>query len=436
MATAGSAAAAAIVISLLLPGTYESIETFTIMPEGRNSPMFSSADGSPQSNQIAPLVTQEIEKWYVATLESEAIRTRVAKIAGLNSADNLGLIDIEGTRKHVFRVKVRDRDAKRAALIAGAYPSALNQFSHDLEMRRNEQSVQLLNTSLTNLENQIQQARSRLLDFLNESNTSDILKEFDRLADRKTQLQVAARQNQTKLDALDQRIATMIEQMIAEAREFKGDSGVLSSPVLQRLLKEIGDTEADLASTKAEFDGPLGEQYPKVKALRARLEQQHQEFTKQSELLDKSTVKGNDSYYEQMRRQVLALRQERDSTRSEAKSVNDDLSKVSNQIQAWQPRRMRELDLNSELGRLDRMRENLLLKLRETQSRILLQPDIAVHLSPAEVPKEAKFPQPVLSAIIATLLGAVFGMYLVFFREYLLSARQLTQSRASHPSVA
>jgi uncharacterized protein involved in exopolysaccharide biosynthesis len=420
--TTASAVASAYFLSLSMPKLYESTEEFSIVPESQQA-FFAPGAGTLRA-QLAPLLLQEMQKWYQATLESHAIRERVAAaVTGVTAGELYDAVDVEVTRKHVLRVRVRDRDPQRAAAIASVYPAALNDFMRASSERRQEQSMRTATETLRVTEEQLRDARRRLADFHMAGRTAGLNREVERLAERKTALEADISRGQGRIDALERRIAMTGEQLATESRNLKGAGGALLGGPVQRLLLEVSDLEAELAAVRVEFDGKLGERHPRVRTVAARLEQKRRDLDAQIAALDASGARPADSLVEQLRREFLNLHREHAAARAEDAATRATLELLMRRIDALQSARQSEEQMLADIARFERMRDTLALRIRETQVQALAPSDLVVRLTPAVVPREHKFPLPWLNAAIGAVLGFFAGVYLAFFADWLGRSR-------------
>lgn len=409
-------------LSRVLPKVYESAEEFSIVPEAQ--PAFFTPGGGGLRAPLAPLLIQDLQKWYQATLESHAIRSRVAAaVPGVDAAALEREVDVEVTRRHVVRVTVRNYDPELALSIAAAYPVALNEFIEASSRRRQEQTMKSAADALARTEEQIRAAREKLSAVLRSGRTPGLLRELERLGERKTALEAEAQRIQARVEGQDRRVALTAEQLAAEAKSAKASGAALLAGPVQRLLLEVSDLEAELAGARAEFDGKLGERHPRVRTLVARLEQKRADLDRQIAAIESSGSRPADSTFEQLRREFLAAAREREATRAELAATNASLEQLGQRIQSLQGNRESEELYLAEINRLERMRDTLALRIRETQVMSLSPADLVVRLTPAVRASEPKFPLPILNMLIGAGLGLIGGMYLAFFNDWLVRSR-------------
>jgi len=409
-------------LSRVLPQVYESVEEFSIVPESQ--PAFFTPGGGTLRAPLAPLLIQDLQKWYQATLESHAIRARVAEaVKGVDAAALEREVDVEVTRRHVVRVTVRNYDADMALAIASAYPVALNEFIEASSRQRQERTMKSASDALARTEEQILAVRARLATVLRQGRTPGLLRELERLGERKTALEGDAQRIQARVEGQERRVALTSEQLAAEARSARASGGALLAGPVQRLILEVSDLETELAGARAEFDGKLGERHPRVRILVARLEQKRADLEKQVAAVESTGSRPADSLFEQLRREFLSASRERDASRAELAATNASLEQLSQRIQSMQGNRESEELALAEINRLERMRDTLALRIRETQVMSLSPADLVVRLTPATRAAQAKFPLPVLNMLIGACLGLIGGMYLAFFNDWLVRSR-------------
>jgi uncharacterized protein involved in exopolysaccharide biosynthesis len=311
-ATAGAAAVigacmagavvTALLVSLALPNVYQSTSEFYASAEAQSFGTVARSGGA--STAALPLLGKESEKWMVAVLESAAVRERVARaVPATDAAKLVNGVDADVSRNHIIRVRARDRDPAVAAKVANAYPVAFREFLHSVATVRSQSSNVAIQASIEDLGRQVREAQTQMEGLLAAEHSPNVREEMQQVVARKAALEADAERLRARQDGIDQRIAVATEQLNKEATR----SGALFSDYEQRLMRSVSDVEADLAAARVEFDGKQGERHPRVRALAARLEERQAELARERSRLKQSEVKPSDSFYEQLRREILGL---------------------------------------------------------------------------------------------------------------------------------
>ena len=414
--TVASAVAVAIALSLLLPDVYEARSEFYVVSE--SAALTTAASGRAVAF-VAPLVVQETERWHLGILESQVVRRLVAQtVKGKDAAALRRDVDIEFSRKHIARVRARDRDPKRAAEIANAYPQALTTFLTQTGDARRRQTMSAIEDSLREVDVQLAATYKRLRTLLAEKRSPSVTAEVTFLAERKGALEREIATAMAQLEGIEKRIALTTEHLGAEAQRSSGVQGTLFISSIQRLRSEITGLEAELAAAQAEFDGRQGDQHPRVRTLSAKLAQQQQALQRELNSIGRAEVREVNSSYEQLRRELAALYNDRAAVRAEAAAKAAALEKIAGRADAMQDHALREQEIRVEIGRLERGRDALRLKQQDTLIQVAAEASPVVVVQWAEAPSEPKFPLILFNALVAAALGLIAGIYLALAYDY------------------
>ncbi len=401
--TMASAVTVAVLASLLMPKVYQSSTEFYLVTESPALGMLSRLGAAAAG---APLLAKETERWFVGILESAAVRERVSRAVPQKSPMELDDdVDVEITRNHIFRISVRDKDPLAAASIANAYPPALREFLRSASMARSQRTGEANQASLAELDQLVVQAQRETETMLAGQHAPSVQAEMQRLLQRKAALESEIENARALLDGIEQRIGVASEQLNQEGARI----GALASPNQQRLLKDVSDLEADLAAASAEFDGKYSERHPKIKALRARVQQKQAELERERVALGQAEVKPADTFHEQLRREIMGLYKDRSAAKAEMISSTRSLATLVSRIGKLLPNMLREQETASAITRLERMRDTILLRDRDNRLASASEPSpivVVAHSEPATTPK---YPRLWLNAAVAALLGLIGG---------------------------
>ena len=420
--TTASAVVTAVVFSLLLPPVYESVCEFYVVSESRGVGLLPAA--ASRGAMVAPLVLQEIEKWYLGLLESPGVRQLVHDSTKAKDVAKLRRdVDIEFTRKHIVRVRVRDHDPKIASDVANAYPPALMDFLARVGDDRERQSLKAIDKSLAEIEGQLTQTYQQLRSLLAEKRSPSVSGEIQRLLDRKAKLESDLASAEPRLNGIEKSITLTTDALKAETLRLSTLQGNLFMPSVQRLVNEIADIEADLAAARAEFDGKQGERHPKARTLAAKLAQRQLGLERELETVRKAGVRETGSLYEQLRRDLLSLYKDRATIRAEVAANNAELNSLAKRGDALQTHGLREQEIRTEIGRLEKSRDVVRLRQHEILTQATAETSPVVVVATATPATEAKFPLPLFNALVAALLGLIAGIYVALAYDYVARAR-------------
>jgi uncharacterized protein involved in exopolysaccharide biosynthesis len=424
--TMASAVVVALVASLLLPPVYEAQCDFYIIAESPNQlRSIGSLSAPTKTSSVSPILFQDLEKWYQGTLESVSVRSIVREL--VPNKDLISLrrdVDIEYSRKHILSVRVRDGDPGVAAATANAYPAALTRFLLQIGERRERLLAESIDKTIKENDKQLEKLYERLRRLLLDARSPGLVNELQGFTARKAGLESEIASNSSKTEVIDKNIKMTMDALSEEARRTVTTQGTQLISTLQRLQNDIADIEADLAAARAEFDGPQGEQYPKVRELVARLAQRRQSLEHELEAVRSGDpVREPSSTYEQLRRELLNLYRDRLSTTATLAEKKAELAALSARADEMQVPTQREQDIRAEITSLEQARQGLRSRADDMVTENAAESAPVVILASAYPPTEAKFPLAVFNTLVAALLGLIAGAYVALAYDYVCRVR-------------
>ena len=415
--TVGSAVATALLASLLMPNVYQSATEFYLSSDAQ---AFGLLSRSSPAATASPLLGKENEKWMVSITESTAVRELVHRSVPQKSVAELAKdVDVDISRNHIIKVRVLDRDPQVAAMIANTYPGAIQEFLRAASAVRGKQTSAAIQGEISELDREIVETQLKMQSLLADQHSPGVQADMQKLLERRTALETELEKARARVEGIDQRISVAARQFNAEATL----RGALFSQDQLRLMKDVSDAEADLAAARVEFDGKYSERHPKIKSLTVRLQRKQAEFEQQTAALKEAEVKPAEWFHEQLRREILGLYKDRSAVKAEIISNAQSMSDLEKRISKLSPGLLREQEIQAEVDRLERSRGMLRQRQREMRT------NAAVETSPVEVvatatpSTEAKFPLPLLNALVAAVLGLIAGIYVALAYDYVARAR-------------
>jgi uncharacterized protein involved in exopolysaccharide biosynthesis len=424
--TTASAIVVAFVASLLLPDVYEARSEFYVVSESQTAALVTSGGGRIGAFTV-PLVTQELEKWYLGLLKSEAVRRRVSEsVADVSVSELANSVDIEFTRQHIGRVRARNHRPQHAAAIANAYPPALSAFLTDAGIGRRKLSLDAIAKSLREADYELATTQKHLRMLLSAKRSPSISGDLKVLGERKATYEREVAAAKVQLASIQKRIELTVEQLGAEAKLGSGLEGSLFDSSVQRTMSEIANLESELASLRAEFGGPQGERHPKVLSLSAALAQRQRELDQKLDKIGRARVRESGGAYELYRRELAALHKDRAAVRVELAEKDAALQRLGDDVDPVQYYSLLEEELRTKMRRIEKTRDGLRVRQEESQLQAAAEALPVIMVQTAEPPEEPMFPVTLFNALVAALLGLLAGIYVAFAYDYVTRARSQT----------
>lgn len=426
--TMAAAAATAYVTSWVIDPVYEARTQFYVADDvdvgGVTLSGTAGSLGAQSRGVVLAAMAEPTIASHIGILQTDTVRRRVHERVPQKPMQQLGRdIDVWAVKKYLLGMRAWDKDPKVAAAVANAYPAAFNEFLHSVAAQRARDNLRALQQSRADLETQLRTARKQREKFLDLRHTSSVKDELNKLLDRKSNLESSIQTAEARVEGIDQRIARAEEQLEREARVSMSSLGALSSSVIQQLMKEVSDAEAELAGARTEFDGKQGDKHPRIKSLMATLAQKQRDLQMENAALQKSEVKTPLSFYEQLRREILNHYKDRTASKAEIAENRVALARLIARIDRQQPGLSTEAEITAEVARLERMLDSAVLAIRNIQIQAAVQSDLVVVLSEARVATKPTVPAPLFNTFVAAVLGLIAGVYLAFGYDWLVRAR-------------
>ncbi len=426
-----SAVATAYFVSKRLPPIYEAVSEFYVAPSQPTTSFFASTDAAATAvrNLVMPTITKELEASYVGLLDSEAIRKRVHSRVSEKPFIQLAKdVDVKSTREHLLQVRVLDRSADIAARIANAYPWALNDFLTQVSVQRQQRTIMAMQSSLAQTETHLTRARHELQAFRVQVKIPDVNQEVANIMARQAELQAELEKARGRLKGVTSRTRVVGEQLQREAKRdaevFVESETVIHSSTTRKLMQEMSALQKEIATVRAKSSDHSVAADESVQDLLRRLDQKKRELLNTAEDVRKRQVSDPVSFYEQLRRELVSLYVERAALEAEVTTSTNVLDELTRKVVKLPSQRLKGEELQSEVRRLEQMRDTLAVRYQEMQAQLINEQDLVVIVKEAELAREARFPSPLVDALVAALLGLIGGMYLTFLYEYVLRVRE------------
>ena len=426
--TMAAAAATSYVTSWLIDPLYDARSVFYVVDAADTGGVILSGTagrlGAQSPGVFLPSTIEAVITSHIGILRTDAIRKGVYERVPQKPIRQLETdVDVWAVQKYLLGTRAWDKNPKVAAAVANAFPAALNEFLQSVATQRARDNLRAQQQSRAELETQLRAAHKQREKFLDPQHTHSVKGELDKLLERKSNLEFSIQTAQARLQGIDQRIVLAEEQLVREARLSMSSLGALSSLVIQRLMKEVSDLEAELAGARTEFDGKQGDKHPRIKSLMATLAQKQHDLELENTALRKSEVKIPGSFYEQLRREILNYYKDRTATMAEMAENRVALAGLMARIDRQQPGLSKEAEITAEVANLERMLESAVLEIRNIQIQTAVQSNLVVVLSEAKVATEPRVPALLFNAFVAAVLGLIAGVYLAFAYDCLVRAR-------------
>jgi len=301
--------------------------------------------------------------------------------------------------------------------VADAYPKALESFLAEVSEPREQQSMTAAQAAVDGARSQLMRARAELQAFLEAAQTPDATLAIAQSSNRRNQLEAQLEQARVALGVVENRIVAAEDRLQRETRITLASPATNRSVATQRLIGEVADLQAQLAAT-SDVGVPLG---GSAAELLARIEQRKRSLASEIEKLvtqtQKKVTRRPDSLEEQLRRDVVEGYVDRAALEAEITGKTLAIEQLEKDDRALPSQQLQEQFLRAEVQRLQDMLGLAATSYEEARTQLNLRPSQIVVVRQAHPAERPAFPLPLFDGVLAAVLGAVAGIYLVFAKE-------------------
>jgi succinoglycan biosynthesis transport protein ExoP len=400
----------AAVVTYFQPREYKASAIIEVKPAQENPRIFGNESNIPVHDpELAPTVFQVIQRTGILypVIDDLKLQDKWAKELGRPTREETYLrlrkkLDVEEVRNtNLLTISVFDRRAQEAADIANKIVAVYQQKRVEEEKDIMNRAVGTMNEQVAKQQKAVSDAAAEVARIRDEEHIVDLNPENEDAATAVNSIvlkqEAAVNESETAVTSL----ATRLDQI----KGIKGDELMRMMPMLNiqdpTILKILPAYQEAVAQEAFLLNSGLGENHPKVKALRAT----------------KSV------YTKQLEDQVTSIRAALDKNFKAAQALRQELDKRLGEINNKQ---LATKALSTNYGRAKNayIKERLLLdsvRMRaQSQTMELAMPRIAVSVKQvAEAPSRPDRPRIVLNLTLGALVGLMIGLGLAFFIEYL-----------------
>ena len=399
------------VVTYFQPREYQSSVFIEVKSTAETPRIFGNEGNIPYHDpQLAPTVYQIIQRTGILypVIEDLKLQDKWARDGNRPSREQAyqilrGKLDLDEVRNtDLLQISVFDTDPQEAADIANKIVAVYQEKRVQEEREILNRAVETMNEEVAKEEQKVEAASNQVARIRDEEHIIDLNPEGTE--DSLT----AANQNVVKQEGEVNDAETNVATLTAKLQQIeslKGDDLMrmmptlnIQDPTIQKILPNYQEAVANEAQL---LNSGLGENHPRVKALRATKE----------------------VYVRQLEQQVASVRDGLQRNLNSASATRDELQKHLGAINEQQLV-SKNLSANYTRAKNAYIKEKSLrdgVRLRaQTQTMEMAMPRQAVSVKQvAEPPSTAARPRVALNLALGALVGLVLGLGLAFFIEYL-----------------
>ena len=409
---------ATVVMSLLVKPVYEAKAVFYVPTSSQSlSYMTSGAADSLARDKLVPSVTKEEAAPYIGLLKSTKIAEYVHQEYPRKKVDKLIRFDIdfELSNEYMIRIYSRDNDPVLAANVANAYMKYLNLLLQEASLKNSEQNRDLLNKQLEDSEKSLQEAKNELKNFEQKNNIASVDEEIRNLTNQRISFQTQLENTKIFVAENSKKMGSTIEQLKKEGSIVAENEFLLTNSSIEYLQQKLSDQAAQIAAASAQLE----EKHYDMKALRNQYKETSDRLKREVQNLIASQIKPANTFYEQLRQNLVNLIVDQDKLQASMKGYTDTIGIINQRLLRLPPIKEEWNKLNDNIERYKRIYEQLNIDLQETEMQEARDIKYVVVVDYAKPPENPSFPIMWLNMLIALPFGLVAGIFYAFFVDYI-----------------
>ncbi|MEY2546784.1 MAG: hypothetical protein QOG48_1901 [Verrucomicrobiota bacterium] len=402
----------AAVVTYFQPREYQSAVWVEVRSTAENPRIFApnQPDIPIHDPQLAPTVFQIIQRTGILYPVIEDLKlqdkwaeegshlTRERAYAKLRSK-----LDVEEQRNtDLLQISVFDTNPQLAADIANKIVAVYQDKRVEEEKEIMNRSVASMNEQVGKQQKAVDEALTDMARIRDEEHIVDLNPEG--IEDTAAPVNSMVLKQESEVNEIEAKVA-MLQSKLDQIEKLKGEDLMrmlstldVQDPTIQKVLPNYHDSIANQALL---LNSGLGENHPKVKAVRATIQ----------------------VYAKQLEEQVTSIRSALEKNLRTAQATRDEMRRRLEEINTKQLQ-AKNLSANYTRAKNKYIKEKLLLDgvrtRAQTQTMELAMPRIAVSVKQvAEPPSFPARPRVGLNLLLGALVGVVIGLGLAFFIEYL-----------------
>jgi uncharacterized protein involved in exopolysaccharide biosynthesis len=409
-------------ISNLLTPVYEAKAVFFVPATPDVASYLSpTTDVATKRRVIIPMTDDEPHAPYIGLLKSKSMRELVYELFPHKTMNDLRRdIDFSLSDEYLLSVYARDRDPVKASQIANAYAENLNYLLGSYSLSRSERNQGIIEEEISVLRHKFDEARHALKEFQKTKGVIAPDVHESQLISQKTDFQSKLNDALIEQKKNESKITSLKKQLEKEAKIYVSSELIIGSPLMGSLRQELSDVELKMTRLKVDYK----ENHPDFVVLKNQYNQIKKHINTEIERLAKSQIKGPDTSYEVMRRNLVNLLVEKESIMASLHAYKTVLRIIEEKIQEVPDIVSRMQSHKREITNNGTMLRTLEMKLQEVamQSRRDLQAVIVVDK--AIPPVHPIFPGTILNVMVAGITGLIGGIFYCFFVSYLEETKE------------
>jgi uncharacterized protein involved in exopolysaccharide biosynthesis len=410
------------VISKILPPLYEAKALFFV-PQTPDvvSYLSSSPEKTMTRSPLVPIASEDPHAPYMGILKSRAIAELVQKESHHKTIRDLKKhVDFSLSNEFMMEVYARDRDPVIAAGIANAFVKYFNQLLSGYSMPILSKNRAMIEEQIRNTKERLTKARQALQEFQQEKKVPDLDAEIRQLISLKMEFQSKFESTEVARQEIESKIAALKDQIRREAALYSLSDFVISSPILEKLRKDLTEVEIKMAGLRAKRTQDTSQEFLIFKNQYSQIKKN---INAEIQRILKSQIKRPDTFYEAIRQQLVNLLVEEQRIQASLRAYRIVSDGIAERIQKIPVLIARMDSLEMDIERNKKILKTLEMNLEEAKMQGKRELQVVVVVDEAKPPIDPSFPILWLNVLVAGMAGVIGGIFYSFLVNFLEETR-------------
>jgi uncharacterized protein involved in exopolysaccharide biosynthesis len=404
--------------SLVIKPVYEAKAVFYVPASSLSlSYMSSNATKEIARDKLMPPSTRPESAPYIGLLKSKKIAELVHQEFPIKMVKKLLFsdLDFDLSNEYLLRIYSRDEDPVLAANVANAYMKYLNLLLQEASLKNSDQDRSLLSRQLVDVENNLQEAKDELKLFEERNNIASVDEEIRNLTGQRVSFQTQLENTKILIAENSKKIGSTLEQLKKEDSIIAENEFLLTNSSIEYLQQKLSDLAAQIAAASVQLE----EKHYDMKALRNQYKETSDRLKREVQSLIASQIKPVNTFYEQLRQNLVNLIVDQDKLQASMKGYTDTLDRINQKLHRLPSINEGWTKLKDKAEQYKKIYEQLKTDLQETEMQQARKIQYVVAVDYAKPPENPSFPLMWLNVIVALLFGLLTGIFYAFLVDYI-----------------
>lgn len=410
------------IISKIIPPVYEAKALFFV-PQTPDviSYLSSSAGKTITRSPLVPIASEDPHAPYMGILKSRAIAELVQKESHHKTIRDLKKhVNFSLSNEFMMEVYARDRDPVIAAGIANAFVKYFNQLLSGYSMPVLGKNRAMIEEEIKNTKERLTEARQALQEFQQENKVPDLDAEIRQFISLRMEFQSKLESTEVARQEIESKIAALNKQIKKEAALSTSSDFVISSPILEKLRKDLTEVEIKMAGLRAKRTQDSSQEFV---IFQNQYSQIKKNINAEIRRILKSQIKRPDTFYETIRQQLTNLLVEGERTQASLLAYRTVIDGIEERIQKIPELTARMDSLKMDIERNKTILKTLEMNLEEAKMQGKRELQVIVVVDEAKPPSDPSFPILWLNVLVAGMAGLIAGIFYSFLVNFLEETR-------------